>query len=92
MYLQFYKQTHKVCNCLEKLLLVTSTASSFGERTGADMSQSKVGGVRILIVSVSCRNEMESHTCMHNIYFRIMSLWLPKRREVIKTGNFAPSA
>ena len=39
LYLQYYKQTHKLCNCLEKLLLVTSPASSFGESAGADISQ-----------------------------------------------------
>jgi hypothetical protein len=48
---RYYKQTHKLCNCLEKLLLVTSSASSFGERTGADMSQSKVGGDNVSVAS-----------------------------------------
>lgn len=31
---RYYKQTHKLCNCLEKLLLVTSPASAFGGAMG----------------------------------------------------------
>jgi len=38
---RFYKQTHKLCNCLEKLLLVTSSIHSFGGSTGGTTSQSR---------------------------------------------------
>lgn len=36
---RYYSQTHKLCNCLEKLLLVTSTTSAFGGSRGGDTSQ-----------------------------------------------------
>ena len=38
---QYYTQTHKLCNCLEKLLLVTSSSGAFGGSTGGDTSQSR---------------------------------------------------
>jgi hypothetical protein len=38
---QFYTQTHKLCNCLEKLLLVTSSPGAFGGSMGGDTSQSR---------------------------------------------------
>lgn len=38
---RYYTQTHKLCNCLEKLLLVTSSASAFGGSTGGVTMQSK---------------------------------------------------
>jgi len=36
---RYYTQTHKLCNCLEKLLLVFSSTDSFGGSTGGDTSQ-----------------------------------------------------
>jgi hypothetical protein len=36
-----YKQTHKLCNCLEKLLLVSSSVDAFGGSTGGETSQSR---------------------------------------------------
>jgi len=36
---RYYTQTHKLCNCLEKLLLVNSSTDSFGGSTGGDTSQ-----------------------------------------------------
>jgi hypothetical protein len=36
---RYYTQTHKLCNCLEKLLLVKSSAGAFGGSTGGDTSQ-----------------------------------------------------
>ena len=36
---QYYTQTHKLCNCVEKLLLVNSSTDSFGGSTGGDTSQ-----------------------------------------------------
>lgn len=38
---RYYTQTHKLCNCLEKLLLVTSSTSAFGGSNGGDTSQSR---------------------------------------------------
>jgi len=38
---RYYTQTHKLCNCLEKLLLVTSSSTAFGGHTGGDTSQSR---------------------------------------------------
>jgi PPP4R2 len=37
---RYYSQTHKLCNALEKLLLVTSSAQSFGGYTGGVTAQS----------------------------------------------------
>lgn len=37
---RYYTQTHKLCNGLEKLLLVTSSSSAFGGSTGGHTSQS----------------------------------------------------
>ena len=39
LFFQYYTQTHKLCNCLEKLLLVNSSTDSFGGSTGGDTSQ-----------------------------------------------------
>ena len=39
--IKYYGQTHKLCNALEKLLLVTSPSSAFGEVTGGDTSQNR---------------------------------------------------
>lgn len=39
---RYYTQTHKLCNCLEKLLLVTSSTSAFGGSTGGITSQSRL--------------------------------------------------
>eukprot|EP00531_Pseudo-nitzschia_arenysensis_P006154 CAMPEP_0116123444 /NCGR_PEP_ID=MMETSP0329-20121206/4755_1 /TAXON_ID=697910 /ORGANISM="Pseudo-nitzschia arenysensis, Strain B593" /LENGTH=846 /DNA_ID=CAMNT_0003617367 /DNA_START=171 /DNA_END=2711 /DNA_ORIENTATION=- len=36
---RYYTQTHKLCNCIEKLLLVNSSTDSFGGSTGGDTSQ-----------------------------------------------------
>jgi len=36
---RYYTQTHKLCNCLEKLLLVNSSTDSFGGSAGGDTSQ-----------------------------------------------------
>ena len=33
---RYYKQTHKLCNCMEKLLLVTSSTSAFGDMIGEE--------------------------------------------------------
>jgi len=38
---RYYTQTHKLCNCLEKLLLVTSSIRALGGSTGGDTSQSR---------------------------------------------------
>uniref|UniRef100_A0A7S3L3B8 Uncharacterized protein n=1 Tax=Amphora coffeiformis TaxID=265554 RepID=A0A7S3L3B8_9STRA len=38
---RYYTQTHKLCNCLEKLLLVTSSIRAFGGSTGGNTSQSR---------------------------------------------------
>lgn len=38
---RYYTQTHKLCNCLEKLLLVTSSANAFGGIDGGDTSQTR---------------------------------------------------
>ena len=38
---QYYVQTHKLCNALEKLLLVTSPSTAFGGVTGGDTSQNR---------------------------------------------------
>jgi hypothetical protein len=38
---RYYTQTHKLCNCLEKLLLITSSTSAFGGIRGGDTSQSR---------------------------------------------------
>jgi len=36
---RYYMQTHKLCNCLEKLLLVNSSTNAFGGSTGGDTLQ-----------------------------------------------------
>ena len=41
--IKYYGQTHKLCNALEKLLLVTSPSSAFGGVTGGDTSQNRRG-------------------------------------------------
>jgi hypothetical protein len=38
---RYYRQTHKLCNCMEKLLLVTSSIHAFGGITGGQTSQSR---------------------------------------------------
>jgi PPP4R2 len=38
---RYYTQTHKLCNCLEKLLLVTSSAGAFGGNVGGDTPQTR---------------------------------------------------
>lgn len=38
---RYYTQTHKLCNCLEKLLLVSSSVESFGGSKGGYTSQSR---------------------------------------------------
>lgn len=38
---RYYTQTHKLCNCLEKLLLVTSSFSAFGGSTGGETLQTR---------------------------------------------------
>lgn len=38
---RYYRQTHKLCNCLEKLLLVTSSMQAFGGSSGGQASQSR---------------------------------------------------
>eukprot|EP00555_Chaetoceros_dichaeta_P006222 CAMPEP_0198255346 /NCGR_PEP_ID=MMETSP1447-20131203/5481_1 /TAXON_ID=420782 /ORGANISM="Chaetoceros dichaeta, Strain CCMP1751" /LENGTH=488 /DNA_ID=CAMNT_0043941697 /DNA_START=129 /DNA_END=1595 /DNA_ORIENTATION=- len=38
---RYYSQTHKLCNALEKLLLVTSPSSAFGGFTGGNTSQNQ---------------------------------------------------
>jgi PPP4R2 len=37
---RFYQQTHKLCNCLEKLLMVTSSIDAYGGSTGGASAQS----------------------------------------------------
>jgi hypothetical protein len=37
---RFYQQTHKLCNCLEKLLMVTSSIDAYGGSTGGVSAQS----------------------------------------------------
>ena len=39
LFFQYYSQTHKLCNCLEKLLLVNASTDSYGGSTGGDTSQ-----------------------------------------------------
>lgn len=36
-----YTQTHKLCNCLEKLVLVKASSNAFGGSNGGDTSQSR---------------------------------------------------
>jgi hypothetical protein len=38
---RYYTQTHKLCNCMEKLLLITSSANSFGINVREDTTQSQ---------------------------------------------------
>ncbi|GAX26552.1 hypothetical protein FisN_21Lh018 [Fistulifera solaris] len=38
---RYYTQTHKLCNCLEKLFLVTASASAFGGMDGGDTAQTR---------------------------------------------------
>jgi len=38
---RYYVQTHKLCNALEKLLLVTSSSTAFGGFTGGNTSQNQ---------------------------------------------------
>ena len=38
---RYYTQTHKLCNCLEKLMLITSSTNDFGGIFGGDTSQSR---------------------------------------------------
>ncbi len=38
---KYYSQTHKLCNALEKLLLVTTPSSAFGGVKGGDTSQNR---------------------------------------------------
>lgn len=39
---RYYTQTHKLCNCLEKLLLITSSTNAFGGIFGGETSQSRL--------------------------------------------------
>eukprot|EP00980_Cylindrotheca_fusiformis_P020720 scaffold7738_cov133-Cylindrotheca_fusiformis.AAC.29 len=39
---RYYTQTHKLCNCLEKLLLVRSPTEAFGGSTGGNTAQSRI--------------------------------------------------
>jgi PPP4R2 len=38
---RYYKLTHKLCNCLEKLLMIRSSIQAFGGSTGGQTSQSR---------------------------------------------------
>ncbi|GAX23296.1 hypothetical protein FisN_21Hh018 [Fistulifera solaris] len=38
---RYYTQTHKLCNCLEKLFLVTASADAFGGMDGGDTAQTR---------------------------------------------------
>ena len=38
---RYYKKTHKLCNCLEKLLMVTSSIESFGGSAGGQTFQTR---------------------------------------------------
>lgn len=61
---RYYRQTHKLCNCMEKLLLVSSSIHAFGGITGGQTSQSRrevrsfyarsVRGLLVLIVILLC--------------------------------------
>jgi hypothetical protein len=48
---QYYTQTHKLCNCLEKLLLVTSSIDAFGGSRGGETYQTRreVGGTKYFL-------------------------------------------
>lgn len=39
---KYYTQTHKLCNCLERLLLVSSSTTAFGGSRGGETSQSRM--------------------------------------------------
>lgn len=38
---RYYTKTHKLCNCLEKLLLISSSLDAFGGSKGGDTAQSR---------------------------------------------------
>ena len=52
---RYYTQTHKICNCVEKLLLVKASINAFGGNTGGETSQTKR--------EVSARGKSGSSVC-----------------------------
>ena len=48
---RYYSQTHKLCNCLEKLLLVTSSATAFGGSIGGGTTPSRQEATEIAALS-----------------------------------------
>ena len=51
---RYYKQTHKLCNCLEKLLMVTSSIQAFGGSAGGQTFQSRREVRMLLFLSIDC--------------------------------------
>lgn len=54
---RYYTQTHKLCNCLEKLLLVTTLSTEFGGHTGGDCSQNRTE-VRLSLFDRICEADL----------------------------------
>lgn len=76
---RYYSQTHKLCNCLEKLLLVTSSTQAFGGSKGGDISQAQIEGPEAVAYSDGTKKARPE--------FRLL-----KRRQRRKTGSPAADA
>jgi hypothetical protein len=71
---RYYVQTHKLCNALEKLLLVTLPSSAFGGGTGGDTSQSRREEQEIAaLADKKEKDESEQRMRKHELKRRISS-------------------
>lgn len=71
---RYYLQTHKLCNALEKLLLVTLPSSAFGGGTGGDTSQSRREEQEIAaLADKKEKDESEQRMRKHELKRRISS-------------------
>lgn len=84
---QYYTQTHKLCNCLEKLLLVTSPAGAFGGSIGGDTSQSRREETEMAALTDE-KGRQESRLRQRRLRKRTSS----PTDEFISEGNIDPSS
>lgn len=89
---RYYTQTHKLCNCLEKLLLVSSSTNAFGGITGGDTLQRR-GEERELAALADEKGRQKSEVRQRRFRQRTSSpideVLTTVRDSENKTGSFA---
>mmetsp|Transcript_17408 Transcript_17408/g.49112 ORF Transcript_17408/g.49112 Transcript_17408/m.49112 type:complete len:1108 (-) Transcript_17408:113-3436(-) len=81
-----YTQTHKLCNCLEKLLLVTSATNAFGGSTGGNTSQSR-REERELAALADEKGRLESEMWQRRVKRRRISFPVAEMSSGMNSGN-----